>query len=173
MFEFISSSAGGQMSEFGLGTPSTLSTITDRDAIFVINTSNNTASPSKIVNKGYYWASSQLDFYNRDEFSNPFKWAFSSTLTTSPSFEDLEVFTDRNNNKGWGGSIIQTISTDSWRLYMDDASSVDDDDNDIVIKVWVDTNAIPPALVPIPGAVWLLGSGLAGLIGLRMKKGTN
>ncbi|MBN1140911.1 MAG: VPLPA-CTERM sorting domain-containing protein [Deltaproteobacteria bacterium] len=42
----------------------------------------------------------------------------------------------------------------------------------VVIRTLVDgTTVINPSAVPLPGAFWLLGSGLVGLIGIRRKNG--
>jgi len=169
MFQFLSSEAGPALMEFGLGSPSTDSSIDERDVIFLIDTRNGTISPDTIVNMGYYYAGSGLDFYNISDWSTPIKWAFSSHLSASPTNEDLAVFTDRDNSLGWGGSIVESIGQDSWVLHMDDAWSynIDDDDNEMVIKVWVDTSASPPAPVPEPTTILLVGIGLTTTLATR------
>jgi hypothetical protein len=47
----------------------------------------------------------------------------------------LFPFTGRNNSLGLGGSAVQQLSLTAWLLHLDDAASVDDDDNfgDVVV----------------------------------------
>lgn len=174
MFEYIGGEAGPSLQEFGLGTPATGSTLADRNMVFQIDyRANATVFPSKVVSMGYFYAGSKLDFYNLSDWSGNL-YGYSSRLSLSPTPSDLAVFSDTDNSLGFGGSIVRNLGIDSWVLYLDDAwsYSVDDDDNEMIIKVWVDQSAIPPkTMVPIPQAMWLLGSGLLGLMGIaRMRQ---
>lgn len=68
---------------------------------------------------------------------------------------------------------MENIGFNNWVLHMDDAWSYmyDDDDNEMLIRVWVDQSASPPETpVPIPGTILLLGPGLAVLAGIRIRK---
>jgi uncharacterized protein (TIGR03437 family) len=59
------------------------------------------------------------------------------------------VFRDTNNSLGMGGSIIEQTSANTWLLHLDDArsSQFDDDDNDVLIALRLDSGSgnRPPA----------------------------
>ena len=140
-----------------------LGLVSERD-VALIRDGTVLTSPSS-VNMGFYSASSSIDFYFKSIFGGTF-WGFSSNLTGSPTSFDLETFTDTNNSLGFGGSIIVQQGIDDWIFHMDDPASVDDDDNDFVVRVHVE----PTSAIPVPPAIWLFGSGLIGLIGLARRK---
>ena len=70
----------------------------------------------------------------------------------------------RNNKVGHEDVIFAGGSVNHRTFDTRPGGPVPDDDH-LVWAVWSEATA-----VPIPGAVWLFGSGLAGLIGLRRKK---
>lgn len=53
------------------------------------------------------------------------------------------VFWDTNNSLGMGGSILERTGSNTWLLHLDDAHShqIDDDDNDILIAIRLDSNS--------------------------------
>lgn len=81
----------------------------------------------------------------------------------TPSTADLEVFRDRDNSLGLGGSIVETVGLDHWVLHLDDAASVDDDDNEMIIDVRVRP-------VPEPATLTLLVAGAAAAASRRRKR---
>lgn len=164
MFEYLGGEAGASIQEFGLGTPAVGSSIGDRDTVFVINYHNQPAV-LPLVNKGYFWSGSQLDFYNLSDYLGDL-YAFSSGLMATPTQADIAVFTDTNNSLNLGGSVVEGVGDNQWILHLDDAWSYlfDDDDNEMIIRVWIDQSAEPPLSVPEP-ATWamLVAASLAGM----------
>jgi hypothetical protein len=63
------------------------------------------------------------------------------------------------------GTITDTLNFD--KLQTDNASDIPDE-NPAITGFWLYQDQ--PAAVPIPAAIWLLGSGLAGLAALQRKK---
>jgi hypothetical protein len=60
---------------------------------------------------------------------------------------------------------IHRTETGAWSFVTGDSS-----DYLYAIRTYEDgSSAVAPSAVPVPGAVWLLGSGLMGLVGLRRK----
>ncbi len=61
-----------------------------------------------------------------------------------------------------GGFTVE----DSFRVLENDSATVD-----LVGRITStpDTSVLPPSAVPVPAAVWLFGSGILGLIGMRKK----
>jgi hypothetical protein len=152
-FEVIEGHGGTSNQELGLGTPPVGTPESGRDRIFTIHLVNEnvaSVSPSALVDKGFVPAGTVLNFYNLSDY-NGIHWAYSSTLISSPSFADLEVFTDRNNSLSFGGSAVEVLGPNDWMLHLDDAASSDDDDSEMVIRVLV----TPSSAVPEPSAAVL------------------
>ena len=166
MFEYLGGEAGPSVQEFGLGTPAENSSIGDRNTVFVVDY-NRPVAPLPLVNKGYFWAGSELDFYNLSDYLGDL-YAFSSRLAAVPTQADIAVFTDTDNSLNMGGSVVENVGDNQWILHLDDAWSYrfDDDDNEMIIKVWLDKSAVAPVSVPEPGtwgvlAAAFLAAGLA------------
>jgi len=67
------------------------------------------------------------------------------------------------------GSIIQQTSGNTWVLHLDDAQSylVDDDDNDVLIRLQISDT--PVSTVP-EAATWLLLLSGSALVGWRARR---
>lgn len=172
VFEVLEGHGATSAQEFGIGTPSESSALTERQVMFqvqLVNENIGSVSPSSIFDAGFYPAGTNLEFYQRSSFQGTW-WAFSSRLLTSPTFPDLEVFTDRNGNLGLGGSAIQQVTPTSWIFNLDDAASGDDDDNELVVRATLTPLPDPITLLPEPGTLSLLTAGLAGLCYSRRKR---
>jgi hypothetical protein len=159
VFEAIEGHGATSTQEFGLGTPAMDSTPSERQRIFTIHLVNEqieSVTPTPIVDMGFFPAGTALDFYNLSDF-NGVHWAFSEHLGSNPSAPDLEVFADRDNSLGFGQSVVEILGVDEWILHLDDAASVDDDDNEMVIRVRVERVPEPSVLL----LVVLAGPGLS------------
>lgn len=106
----------------------------------------NYPSPTSEVFVGSFSTNYSIDFYVMTDG----KYGYSNQ-------------TDDISREVFNGGIQQTGEY-TFLLYLDDAMSTDNDNNDILMQI-----RISPTAVPIPGAVWLFGSGLAGLIGLKRR----
>jgi PEP-CTERM motif len=165
VFEALEGHGATANLEFGLGTPATDSTPAERMRIFTIHLVDEhigSVTPGARVDLGVFASGTALDFYNLSDFSGV-SWAFSRDLDSTPSAADLEVFRDRDNSLGLGGSIVETIGVDHWILHLDDAASVDDDDNEMIIDV-----RVRPA--PEPATLTLLLAGAAAVAFRRRKR---
>lgn len=160
--EFISSEASANYIEFGLGTPSPNSALSERNPALIKEGGALTTGP--LSNMGFFPAGANLDFYMTCFFGQTY-WAFTSNLNSSPTSSDLVTFKDTNNSLGFGGSIIEPSGINKWIFHMDDPASAryDDDDNDFVVRVQV-----IPQVVPIPTSLLLLVSGLMVFLGLKV-----
>lgn len=159
-FEYLGGEAGPSIQEFGIGTPNAESSSSDRNAVFIIDY-YHPRPVLQIVNKGYFWQGSQLDFYNLSNY-NGNQFAFSSRLSTTPTLADRTTFSDTDNSLNLGGSVVENIGGNAWILHLDDAWSYmyDDDDNELIIKVWIDQSATPPSNISEPSVLLLLAAGL-------------
>ncbi|HRD89845.1 MAG TPA: PEP-CTERM sorting domain-containing protein [Accumulibacter sp.] len=171
MFEYLGGEAGASIQEFGLGTSAENSSIGDRNTVFVIDY-HRPPTELPIVNKGYFWSGSQLDFYNRSDYLGDL-YAFSSRLMSAPTQADVAVFTDTDNSLRLGGGVVESIGGHQWILHLDDAWSYrfDDDDNEMVIRVWIDQSATLPANAPEP-AMWamLVAVAMAGMAASLLRR---
>ncbi|MER2540011.1 MAG: hypothetical protein ABTQ26_12290 [Azonexus sp.] len=160
MFEYLGGEAGPSLLEFGIGTPESSSSLADRNMVFVIDYYRS-PTPQPIVNNGYFGSGSQLDFYNLSNYNGNL-FSFSSRLLSSPRNSDLATFTDTDNSLRLGGSVVESIGSNMWILHLDDAWSYmyDDDDNEMLIKVWI----APTAGIPEPNTWLLLMAGLSILL---------
>ncbi|MCP4568476.1 MAG: SUMF1/EgtB/PvdO family nonheme iron enzyme, partial [FCB group bacterium] len=174
MFEYIQGSAGAQVMEFGLGTPK-ISSVEARDTVFSINNHHSPAvvTPSKIVNKGFHEAGTELDFYSISYWRDPEKVAYTSHLSSNPSPSDLVVFTDDDNSLGLDGKVAEKIGTDEWILHLDDAWSYpyDDDDNEMIIRVWVNSDLETP--IEIVGGEFIVADPTMDIIVTSLGKDAN
>jgi len=150
--------------EFGIGTPAITTLPSERQVVFTLHLYRDrldTVTPSATVNMGYFPAGSALDFYQISDYYGSF-WAFSSHAGSARTPSDIAVFSDPDNSLGLGGSVVQVLGIDDWVLHLDDAASFgyDDDDNELLIRVFVD-----PVLrqIPEPTTFALVVAGLAGL----------
>ncbi len=163
IFELIDGRGGTSNQEFGIGRHDDLGAL---EKIFIVHLENESVkdvTPSYVVDMGFFAAGTGLDFYNISDWGGT-SYAFSSALGGSPTAQDLVVFTDADNSLGLGGSVVESLGLDHWRLHLDDAASynIDDDDNEMIIDVRVTP-------VPAPSAV-LLGFLGVTAAGWRLRK---
>lgn len=119
------------------------------------------------VSLGILPAGTGIDLWMATTFGAHFE-AYSSDLDqSSPPFAVLEAFRDRNNSLGMAGSAITPLGPGDWRLHLDDPASSDDDDNDVIIRIYCGPN--PPPIPPStpPSSIGDTGS-TAGLLLLAL-----
>jgi Flp pilus assembly protein TadD len=128
--------SAGAVTEFGLGTSEASHT-----SIFTGLPAN--PQPDEEVKIGYVAAGSELQFYMKSEFGDRIGWAFSRDTKSEAS---RVAFRDRDNSLGRDGSVIEQTGPSTWLLHLDDATSVDFDDNegDVLIEI-----RLVPAKPPI------------------------
>jgi len=120
-----------------------------------------------IYNKtDYVWSDFHLEFYEDDQVT---------PLNVENYLEDFG--SDYFQNKSCSGNVIEFWQPDSWPIYiLTDPPSMDAGHIAITLDTPTLYNIHPKfmvrqvaTVVPIPSAVWLLTSGLIGLIGVRRK----
>jgi Tfp pilus assembly protein PilF len=112
--------SAGAVTEFGLGTSEARHT-----PVFTGLPRN--PRPDEEVRIGFVAEGSELQFYEKSEFGDRIGWAFSNDTKTEASHV---AFGDRDNSLGRGGSVVEQTGPSTWLLHLDDATSVDFDDND-------------------------------------------
>jgi len=118
--------SAGATTEFGLGTSEA-----DHKPIFTGLPGN--PEPNREVKVGLVKAGTELHFYEKTEWGG-IRWAFSHD---SDSEGARVAFHDRDNDLGLGGSVIEKTGPETWIFHLDDAGSVDIDDNnaDVLIEM--------------------------------------
>lgn len=83
---------------------------------------------------------------------------------------DLALFTNIGTDYYWlSGSYDPNPEDRAWVLYIDSGSQ--ENENKLYSNsVWAVRSGDVGAVVPVPAAVWLFGSGLLGLLGIARKK---
>lgn len=155
--QFVGGEAGG-VTTFGLGTsPSN----------FVALFSGLPNSPSSLspINVGFFAAGVTIHFGMFTTFGGSSGWAFSNGTDQA----SLVAFSDIDNSLGLGGSIIQQTSGNTWVLHLDDALSylVDDDDNDVRIRLQITDKPVSTVAEP---STWLLLLSGSALVGWRARR---
>jgi tetratricopeptide (TPR) repeat protein len=127
--------SGGAVTEFGLGTSEARHT-----PIFTGLPAD--PEPNREVRIGFVAAGSELQFYEKTDW-NGIRWAFSHDTKSDAA---RVAFYDRDNSLGREGSAIEKTGPSTWLLHLDDAASVDIDDNDadVLIEIRL-VPARPPA----------------------------
>lgn len=155
--QFVGGEAGG-VTTFGVGT-------SPSNFVALLSGLPNTPSSLSTINVGFFASGITIHFGMFTTFSGSSGWAFSDGTDQA----SLVAFSDIDNSLGLGGSIIQQTSNNSWILHLDDAQSylVDDDDNDVLIRLTITDK--PVNTVPEPSTWMLLLSGSA-LVGWRTRR---
>lgn len=145
--QFVGGEAGG-VTTFGLGT-------SPSDFVALFSGLPNTPSSLSPINIGFFASGVTIHFGMFTTFSGSSGWAFSNGTDQA----SLVAFSDIDNSLGLGGSIIQQTSDNAWVLHLDDALSylVDDDDNDVLIRLTITSQ--PVSTVPEPSTWIMLLSG--------------
>jgi hypothetical protein len=151
---FIQSIGGeaGGITIFGLGT-------SPDDFVALLSGLPNSPSSLAPINAGFFAAGATTHFGMVTTFSG-FSWAFSNGTDQASRV----AFTDIDNSLGFGGSIIQQTSANTWALHLDDARSdlVDDDDNDVLIQLRITDQPLASVPEPVTGLLLLTGFALIG-----------
>lgn len=132
----------GARTEFGLGTSAA-------DHIAYLTDLPRTTPEVRV---GVVQAGQSIPFSLKTRWGGE-KYAFS----IGTDFTSKEAFTDRDNSLAMSGSALQQTGPNTWILRCDDAMSSDDDDNDCVVQLRIDTGpttrlaSVPTDVVGTPG----------------------
>ncbi|BDQ33468.1 VPLPA-CTERM sorting domain-containing protein [Pseudodesulfovibrio portus] len=177
------------VSAFALPFPSTLDNFTSKDTSEYLSLNSivpgtEGASPMNDVPGGLWdvsFAYEEAGHNNLwtaptgEQLSNEGAWGatVSGVQLAGSSFydvDDQELFSMADNNAVWIFTILNdftvngtTFLAGNLLIAFNDAWNGDSDYDDMILQA-------SRAATPIPGAVWLLGTGLAGLIGLRRSR---
>jgi hypothetical protein len=126
------------------------------------------------------WDDWALTTYKND--SGPFAWPLATPTVSSPWDFTIQMYpTSGNDGNAYLSVTGGTLYGSQPFSYGGDAGQSVTNDNDysesyLIAQIWSTTeNAtlsftdVQAAVVPIPGAVWLLASGMIGLIAIRRK----
>jgi hypothetical protein len=154
--QFLTGEAGG-VTTFGLGT-------SPSDFIALLTGLPNSPSSLQPINIGSFAAGAIIHMGMFTTFGGASGWAFSSGTDQA----SIIAFSDTTNSLGLGGSIIQRTGRFTYVLHLDDALSytVDDDNNDVLIKVSITPNSVT---TPEPTTIVLFLSGSA-LVGWKARR---
>ena len=146
--QFLSGEAGG-VTTFGLGT-------SPADFVALLTGLPNNPSSLQPINIGFFAAGAIIHMGMFTTFGAGSGWAFSSGTDQA----SIVAFSDATNKLGLGGSIIQQTGQFTYVLHLDDAQSylVDDDNNDVLIKVTITPSSVT---TPEPTTMVLFLSGSA------------
>jgi hypothetical protein len=176
------------VSAFALPFPSTLDNFTSKDTSEYLSLNSivpgtEGASPMNAVPDGLWdvsFAYEEAGHNNLwaaptgEQLSNEGAWGATvlGVQLAGSSFydvDDQELFSMADNNAVWIFTILNdftvngtTFLAGNLLIAFNDAWNGDSDYDDMILQA-------SRAATPIPGAVWLLGTGLAGLIGLRRR----
>lgn len=96
-------------------------------------------------------------WFSAANFISGWYWATPGSLNPTVGSETY----DAKVSVGGSGGVVSGPHDGPWA----NAFPADADLPNFAFRIWVDDGAV----VPIPGAIWLLGSGLIGLAGIRKK----
>ncbi len=174
----LTTTAGATLSFYFLGSESGYKNTLNLAGGFTHTEPANAGQPYPSV-----WANAQLlTTITVDAAGNVPMWFTSSgwgsgftlapgpgTATRSIAFSYLDCLTGKSTA---GANCAQTGTPTNMVLFAldDDGANVDDNHDDYV--GFIVANALPEStsVVPLPAAVWLLGSGLLGLLGIGRRR---
>ena len=159
-FQVIGGSAGG-VTTFGLGT-------SPSDFVALFTGLPNNPSSTSALNVGFFSAGTTIFMGMFTTFNGQSGWAFSNGTDQA----SIIAFSDTLNSLGLGGSIFEKTGPNTWVLHLDDALSyqVDDDNNDVLIKMRITSKPISSVPEPTSGLLLLFGSSVVAGIALRVRK---
>ncbi len=128
----------------------------------------NAAGPGETPTVGYNMTTSEMGHLYYTELGNVGQPEPGWGLNNTGDFDNLSGY--QTTSAYWTSTAHETIKNYGWYFLMYDGYLSYNPNSRYYYGLAVRTGDVLTSSVPLPGAIWLLGSGLVGLVGFSRRK---